>query len=57
MIKQSISLLSFLVTVLLSYSQHSVRFIISSFPVRDSAGSNLFLAGSFNRWNPQDVCP
>ena len=54
MIKQSISLLLFLVAVLLLYSQHSVRFIISSFPVKNSADSNLFLAGSFNGWNPQD---
>ena len=48
MIKRSISLLPFLVTVLLSYSQHSVRFIISSFPLRDLSDSNLFIAGSFN---------
>ena len=54
MIKRSISLLSFLVTVLLAYSQHSVRFVISSFPVRNLSDSNLFLAGSFNGWNPQD---
>jgi len=54
MIKRSISLLPFLVIVLLSYSQHSVRFIISYFPLRDLSDSNLFIAGSFNGWNPQD---
>ena len=54
MIKRSVSLLSFLVPVLLSYSQHSVRFIISSLPVRNLHDSNLFMAGSFNGWNPQD---
>jgi predicted alpha/beta superfamily hydrolase len=54
MIKRSVALLSFLVTVLLSYSQHSVRFVISSFPVRNLPDSNLFIAGSFNGWNPQD---
>src|SRR6476620_9143251 len=54
MIKRSVSLLSFLVPVLLSYSQHFVRFIISSVPVRNLHDSNLFIAGSFNGWNPQD---
>ena len=54
MIKRSISFLSFLGTVLLAYSQHSVRFTISSIPVRNLSDSNLFLAGSFNGWNPQD---
>ena len=54
MIKRSISLLSFLVTFLLAYSQHSVRFVVSSFPVRNLSDSNLFLAGSFNGWNPRD---
>ena len=54
MIKRPVSLLSLLVPVLLSYSQHSVRFIISSLPVRNLHDSNLFIAGSFNGWNPQD---
>ena len=54
MFKRSISLLGFLVTVLLSYSQHSVRFVISSLPLKNESDSNLFIAGSFNGWNPQD---
>ena len=54
MIKRSISLLPFLVTVLLAYSQHSVRFIISSLPLKNSNDNNLFIAGSFNGWNPRD---
>jgi len=54
MIKRSVSLLSFLVPVLLSYSQHSVRFVISALPLTNSNNSNLFVAGSFNGWNPQD---
>jgi len=52
--KHAISLLSFLVIVLICYSQHSVRVIISSFPARNPADSNLYMAGSFNGWNPQD---
>jgi predicted alpha/beta superfamily hydrolase len=31
-----------------------VRFIVSSFPTRNLSDSNLFLAGSFNGWNPRD---
>jgi predicted alpha/beta superfamily hydrolase len=54
MFKHSTSLLSALITVLLSYSQHSVRFIISSLPSKNSDDSNLFVAGSFNGWNPQN---
>ena len=54
MFKRSIFLLGFLVTVLLSYSQHSVRFVISSLPLKNESDSNLFIAGSFNGWNPQD---
>ena len=54
MIKRSISLLLFLVTVLLSYSQHSVSFVISSLPVKNPSDGGLFLAGSFNGWNPSD---
>ena len=54
MIKCSILLLAFLVAVTLSYSQHSIRFVISSLPLTNSNNSNLFVAGSFNGWNPQD---
>jgi alpha-glucosidase len=54
MIKRSISLLPFLVTVLLASSQHSVRFVISSRPLKNSNDNNLFIAGSFNGWNPRD---
>jgi len=54
MIKRSISLLLFLATVLLSYSQHSVSFVISSLPVKNPSDGGLFLAGSFNGWNPND---
>jgi len=46
-------LLAFIITVLLSFSQHSVQFIISSLPL-SSADTDFFVAGSFNGWNPQD---
>ena len=54
MITRSISLLPFLVIVLLASSQHSVRFVISSRPLKNSNDNNLFIAGSFNGWNPRD---
>jgi len=54
MMKHAISLLSFLAIVLLSYSQHWVRFIADSLPSGNLTDSNLFIAGSFNGWNPKD---
>lgn len=49
----------FLVLVILgeaifSFSQHSVQFVISSLPSASVVDSNLFVAGSFNNWNPED---
>jgi predicted alpha/beta superfamily hydrolase len=45
--------LSVLLTIfLLSFAQRQVRFIISSIPA--NADRNVYLAGSFNGWNPQD---
>ena len=52
--KHAISLLSLLIIVLICYSQHSLRVVISSFPARNLADSNLYMAGSFNGWNPKD---
>jgi len=46
-------LLAFIITVLLSFSQHSVQFIISLLPL-SSADTDFFVAGSFNGWDPQD---
>jgi len=40
-------------TVLVSFSQRTVRFTISSLPASTS-DSGLYIAGSFNGWNPQD---
>jgi len=54
MIKRSISLLLFLAAGLSSYSQHSVSFVISSLAVKNPSDGDLFLAGSFNGWNPND---
>jgi predicted alpha/beta superfamily hydrolase len=43
------SFISFIV-----FCQHVVQFVISSLPAKNSTDSNLFLAGSFNGWNPRD---
>lgn len=42
------------ITALSSFPQHTVQFIISSLPAQNPTDSNLFVAGSFNGWNPQD---
>lgn len=50
--------LSFLLTALLfttiTMSQHLVRFNIKTLPSYHSSGSDIYAAGSFNGWNPQD---
>jgi len=46
-----ISLISSMV-VFPSFSQHIVQFIVSSLPSVSLNDSNLFIAGSFNGWNP-----
>lgn len=49
-----------LLTILLSFniamamSQHMTRLRIKSLPPFHPSGSNIYLAGSFNGWNPQD---
>jgi hypothetical protein len=53
MTKRIFFLLAFIITVLLSFSQHSVQFIISSLPL-SSVDTDFFVAGSFNGWNPRD---
>ena len=54
MFRKALVSLSFSFVSVIVFSQHMVQFAISSLPVKNPAGSNLFLAGSFNGWNPQD---
>ena len=54
MIRQILALMSFLATASTSSSQHTIRFSVASLPEYHSSDSSLFLAGSFNGWNPQD---
>ena len=46
--------MGFIATTLTSSSQHNVRFSIASLPNFTPSDSSLYLAGSFNGWNPQD---
>ena len=51
--KRIFILLVFLVTFFFSFSQHIVRFFISA-PPGHSLADTMFIAGSFNGWNPAD---
>src|SRR5438874_2277743 len=52
MIKRIFTLSVLLITFLFSFSQRRVQFVISSLPA--NTDSNLYMAGSFNGWSPQD---
>src|ERR1043166_6826662 len=54
MFRKTMLLLTLSFISVIVFSQHTVRFLISSLPSRGSADDSLFLAGSFNSWNPQD---
>ncbi|MFI5185131.1 MAG: alpha/beta hydrolase-fold protein, partial [Chitinophagales bacterium] len=55
MIKRVLALLIFLISVVSVFSQHTVQFIIHSLPDFHPSDSSLYLACSFNGWNPQDT--
>lgn len=46
--------MTFLTTALTASSQHTLRLFIGSLPEYHSSDSSLYMAGSFNGWNPQD---
>jgi len=54
MYKKVTVLISFLAIGFMASSQHSLRFTVSSLPEYHPSDSNLYVAGSFNGWNPQD---
>jgi len=45
--------IALLITLSLA-SQQKIRIEINSLPVNDPANSSIFIAGSFNSWNPQN---
>jgi predicted alpha/beta superfamily hydrolase len=54
MFRKALVSLSFSLVSAIVFSQHTIQFVISSLPVKNPGGRDLFIAGSFNGWNPQD---
>jgi predicted alpha/beta superfamily hydrolase len=52
--KRTILLAILFTAVLFSFSQHTVQFTITALPLINSSDSNLFIAGSFNQWDPKN---
>jgi alpha-glucosidase len=52
MVRQAFILLMALMGAFSSFSQYTVQFLISSLPAVNLTDSSLFIAGSFNGWNP-----
>jgi alpha-glucosidase len=53
MIRQ-LTIIVFVAIGIHSSAQHSVRFIVAALPQFHATDSTIYLAGSFNSWNPQD---
>lgn len=54
MFRKALVLFSLFFISIIVFSQHSVQFVISQLPTKNLPDSNLFIAGSFNGWNPED---
>ena len=54
MFRQTISFLISLLITLSVVSQQKIRIEINSLPANGPANSSVFIAGSFNSWNPQN---
>lgn len=54
MIKRTTSILVTLLFTLSVLSQQKIRVEINSLPAGTPAGTSIFIAGSFNSWNPQN---
>ena len=54
MFKIALVILQAIVTTILM-AQHTVTFKVKSLPQYHSSGSDIYIAGSFNGWNPQDA--
>ena len=54
MFRQTTSFLISLLITLSVVSQQKIRIEIISLPANDPASSSIFIAGSFNSWNPQN---
>lgn len=54
MYKAFFSLLILQLIAIVALSQHNVRFFIAELPANSSLDSSVYVAGSFNGWNPKD---
>lgn len=54
MVRRFLIIVFLLVSTEFIFGQARVHFEIKSFPAYQSSNSEIFLAGSFNGWNPQD---
>src|SRR5688572_26879720 len=54
MIKSSFSIIVLLLAAAAAVSQQSVHIDVKKLPVYHPAGSTIYVAGSFNGWNPKD---
>src|SRR5207342_1785267 len=54
MFRQTASFLIYLLITLSAVSQQKIRIEINSLPANNPANSSVFIAGSFNSWNPQN---
>src|SRR5580765_5025758 len=54
MLRQTASFLIYMLITLSAVSQQKIRIEINSLPSNDPANSSIFIAGSFNSWNPQN---
>jgi predicted alpha/beta superfamily hydrolase len=52
--KNKLLFVLFLMCSLVVQAQYQVRFEIKSLPANSSSDADIFLAGSFNNWNPQN---
>ena len=51
--KAQITILAFFIS-LTALAQNTIRLEIKSLPVSSISGNNIYIAGSFNNWNPQN---
>ncbi len=54
MTRKIIILVSFIISTVAASAQNRIHFQIHSLPVDQPENTEIYLAGSFNGWNPQD---
>ncbi|HYM95296.1 MAG TPA: hypothetical protein VET23_14250, partial [Chitinophagaceae bacterium] len=54
MIRQAIAIIFLIIATEFASAQNTIHFKIGSLPSYHPSNSEIYLAGSFNGWNPQD---